>query len=154
MGGGTDVEPRAVACARENAKFFKVQDRFTVEERPLFPQGKADLIVCNPPWVPEAPKNRVDKAVFDENSQMLEGFLAGLKQHLEPGGRGALVISNLAELLGLRESDALTSLFTKYGLTCTQRRSIPAKHGKAKDPSDPLHGVRSREVTSMYVLTA
>lgn len=151
---GTDVEPRAVACARENAKFFKVSDRFTVEERALFPAGKADLIVCNPPWVPEAPKNRVDRAVFDEGSAMLQGFLSGLAAHLERGGRGALVISNLAELLGLREPGALDALFSEHGLTCVRKHSIPARHGKAKDKDDPLHAVRSREVTTMYVLTA
>lgn len=100
---GTDVEPRAVACAKENAERFVVADRFTVEERALYPDGQADLVVCNPPWLPEAPKNRVDRAVFDEGGQMLEGFLAGLAAHLAPGRRGVLLLSDLAELLGLRK---------------------------------------------------
>jgi Ribosomal protein L11 methyltransferase (PrmA) len=150
---GTDIEPRAVACAKENAQFFKVADRFTVEERPLFPSGRADLVVCNPPWVPEPPKNRVDRAVFDDESQMLKGFLDGLPKHLSANGRGALIISNLAELLGLRDPDFLTNLFTEYALKCTARFEVTAKHGKAKDTSDPLHAARSKEVTTLYVLT-
>lgn len=149
---GTDIEPRAVACARDNAKFFKVSDRFTIEEKSLFPDGKADLIICNPPWVPEAPKNRVDRAVFDEGNQMLIGFLSGLKKHLTKGGRGALIISNLGELLGLREPGALEAMFTEYGLEELRRYTIPAKHGKAKDKDDPMHAVRSKEITTMYVL--
>ncbi len=151
---GTDIDARAVACARENAKFFKVAEQFTVEERSLFPEGKADLIVCNPPWVPEPPKNRVDHAVFDEDSRVLLGFLEGLRAHLAPGGRGALLLSNLAELLGLREPGFLARELERCKLTVAARFEMPAKHGKAKDQSDPLYAVRSKELTSLYVLTA
>jgi SAM-dependent methyltransferase len=149
---GTDTDPRAVACAEENAKFFKVQERFTIEERALFPKGRADLVVCNPPWVPEPPKNRVDRAVFDEGSQMLKAFLEGLPKHLNEGGRGALIISNLAELLGLREPGFLEAEFAKCLLKVVGRFDMTAKHGKAKDTRDPLHAARSKEVTTLYVL--
>ena len=149
---GTDTDPRAVACAQENAKFFKVEERFTIEEKPLFPFGRADLVVCNPPWVPEPPKNRVDRAVFDEGSKMLLGFLEGLPKHLEKNGRGALLISNLAELLGLREPGFLEAEFDRNLLKVVGRFDMTAKHGKAKDASDPLHMVRSKEVTTLYVL--
>jgi SAM-dependent methyltransferase len=151
---GTDLEPRAVACARDNAKAFKVEGAFRVEERPLFPEGRADLVVCNPPWVPEPPKNRVDRAVFDEGSAMLTAFLEGLPAHLDRGGRGALIISNLAELLGLRAPGFLEQEFERCGLRIAGRHDIGAKHGKAKDPSDPLHAARSKEVTTLYVLQA
>ncbi len=150
----TDVEPRAVACAKENAQFFKLSDRFTVEERALFPEGRADLVVCNPPWVPEPPKNRVDRAVFDDDGAMLRGYLEGLKKHLTPGGRGALVISNLAVLLGLRDAGFLKSEFERCGLKLQASFDMTAKHGKAKDTSDPLHAVRAKEVTTLYVLAA
>lgn len=150
---GTDLDERAVACARENAKHFKVSDLFTVEERALFPDGRADLIVCNPPWVPETPKNRVDAAVFDEGGQMLRAFLEGLKDHLTRGGRGVLLLSDLAVLLGLRAPDFLKREFERCGLTLRASFSTPAKHGKAKDSGDPLHAVRSKEVTTMYVLS-
>lgn len=151
---GTDIEPRAVACARENAQFYKVSERFVVHEQPLFPDGRADVVVFNPPWVPEPPKNRVDRAVFDEGSATLEAFLAGLKEHLLPRGRGVLILSNLAELLGLRPAGFLEERFAAHGLKCTKQLSTPAKHGKAKDPSDPLHQARSKEVTTLYVLEA
>lgn len=149
----TDIEPRAVACAKENAERFGVTDRFTVEERPLFPDGRADLVVCNPPWLPEAPKNRVDRAVFDEGGLVLEGFLSGLAAHLAPGGRGVLLLSDLAELLGLRKAGWLESEFARHGLRVLSKTSVKAKHGKAKDPDDRLHAVRSRETTSLYVLS-
>lgn len=149
---GTDVEPRAVACATENARAFGVSDRFTILEQPLFPPGRADLVVCNPPWVPEPPKNRVDRAVFDEDSAMLRSFLDGLREHLAPGGRGVLILSNLAELIGLRAPGALDEAFAAAGLRCTKRFESPAKHPKAKDRSDPLHAARAKEVTTLFVL--
>lgn len=150
---GTDVEPRAVACARENASLFKVGDRFTIEERELFPEGRADLVVCNPPWLPEPPKTRLDRAVFDEGGGMLSGFLSGLPTHLTPGGRGALVLSNLAELLGLRPPDFLDRELERCGLRVRERFEAKPSHGRAQDAADPLHKARSAEVTSLYLLT-
>ena len=150
----TDLEPRAVECAKENAKVFGVESQLTVEERPLFPQGRADLVVCNPPWVPEAPKNRVDRAVFDEGGAMLEAFLEGVPAHLALKGRGVLLISNLAELLGLRAPGALEAAFARHGLTCVKKLDARARHQKAKDTEDALYAVRSKEVVSLYVLQA
>ncbi len=150
----TDVEPRAVACATENARALKLADRFTVLLQPLFPEGLADLIVCNPPWLPEPAKNRFDRAVFDEQSGFLLGFLDGLKHHLTPGGRGLLVLSDLAELLGLRALGWLEAQLHERGLTIDARWSTPARHGKAFDSTDPLHHARSRERTTLFQLRA
>ncbi len=149
----TDCDSRAVACAQENAERLGLAKRFQVLEADLFPEGKADLVVCNPPWIPEPPKNRVDRAVFDEDNQFLRRFLEGLPTHLTPGGEGLLIISDLAVLLGLRPQGWLEEQFARCGLTVKWKRSTPAKHSKAKDRSDPLHTARSREVTTLYCLT-
>lgn len=150
---GTDLDSRAIACAAENIERFGVRSRFRVEQRELFPAGRADLVVCNPPWIPEPPKNRVDRAVFDEDSAMLKSFLAELPDHLTPGGRGVLLISNLAECLGLRDADFLKNAFANAGLRVVKHLEMAAKHGKARDTTDPLHAARSKEVTSMWVLS-
>lgn len=149
----TDLEPRAVACALDNAKRLGLASRFTVLQRALFPDGRAELVVCNPPWLPEAPRSRFDAAVFDEDSAFLLGFLAGLPGHLAPGGRGLLVISDLAELLGLRPPGWLEARIAEAGLAITRRHSTKPRHGKAKDKADPLHAARSRETTTLYELT-
>jgi methylase of polypeptide subunit release factors len=149
---GTDRDSRAVACARENAERLGFSKRFTVLETDLFPPGKADLIVSNPPWIPEPPKNRVDYAVFDEDNRFLLGFLDGLTEHLKPGGEGLLLLSDLAVLLGLRSADWLDEQLARCGLVVQWKRSTPARHSKAKDRSDPLHEARSREVTTLYGL--
>jgi methylase of polypeptide subunit release factors len=150
----TDVEPRAVVCARENAKALGFEKRFEVQERSGYPEGKADLVVCNPPWIPEAPKNRVDRAVFDEGSAFLLEFLEGLSAHLNEGGRGVLLISNLAELLGLREEGWLEAQFERCGLAVELQTKAKPRHDKAKDKGDRLHEARSKEITSLYVLSS
>ena len=148
----TDTDPRAVACARDNAARLRLSDRFSAEVRALFPEGRADLVVCNPPWIPEEPKNRVDRAVFDPEGRFLTGFLSGVGEHLKPGGEAYLLISNLAEILELRPPGALEEAFSSAALGVRWRRDAQAAHGKAKDPGDPLHAARSREVTSLYCL--
>ncbi|MBL8918937.1 MAG: class I SAM-dependent methyltransferase [Myxococcaceae bacterium] len=149
----TDLEPRAVACAADNASRLQLSRRFVAEQRALFPEGRADLVVCNPPWIPEAPKSRFDAAVFDEGSAFLLAFLNGLAPHLEPGGRGLLIISDLAELLGLRPRGWLQERIAAAGLVIARRHAAKPRHGKARDRSDPLHAARSREVTTLYELT-
>ncbi|MDX2011337.1 MAG: class I SAM-dependent methyltransferase [Myxococcaceae bacterium] len=148
----TDVEPRAVACARDNAARLGLSNRVLVEERSLFPPGRADLVVCNPPWVPEPPKNRFDVAVFDEGSAFVLGFLSGLAEHLTPAGRGLLVISDLAVHLGLRPAGWLEVAVAEAGLAVSRRWSTTPSHARARDRSDPLHAARSREVTTLYEL--
>ncbi len=71
----------------------------------LFPEGRAALIVCNPPWVPARPSSPLEHGIYDFESRMLRGFLRGLSAHLAPGGEGWLVMSDLAEHLGLRPRD-------------------------------------------------
>jgi SAM-dependent methyltransferase len=148
----TDCDARAVACARENAERLGLARRFQAVESDLFPEGRADLVISNPPWIPEPPKNRVDRAVFDEDSLFLRCFLEGLSAHLAPGGEGLLLLSNLAVLLGLRPQGWLEEQLARCALKVKWSRSTPARHSKAKDRSDPLHAARSREVTTLYCL--
>jgi SAM-dependent methyltransferase len=146
----TDTDARAVACARDNAERLGLASRFQVLEADLFPPGTADFIVSNPPWIPEPPKNRVDRAVFDDDNRFLLGFLEGLQTHLNPGGQGLLVLSDLAVLLGLRPSGWLEQQLAQRGLAVKWKRSAPARHSKARDKGDPLHAARSRELTTLY----
>ncbi|KUL35689.1 methylase [Streptomyces sp. NRRL F-4489] len=148
----TDQDPRALACARENTARLGVADRVEVVEADLFPPGRAPLIVCNPPWVPAKPTSPVERAVYDPGNRMLHGFLSGLADHLTPGGEGWLILSDLAEHLGLRSRAELLDAFAKGGLTVLGRLDIAPRHPRARDTSDPLHVARAAEVTSLWRL--
>jgi prophage antirepressor-like protein len=85
---------------------------------------------------------------------MLRGFLSGLKAHLSPGGEGWLILSDLAEHLGLRTREQLLQWISEAGLEVVGRLDARPKHPKASDPSDPLHRARAAEVTSLWRLAA
>lgn len=148
----TDSEPRAVACARENAGRLGLSDRVEVRQGLLFPDGRADLVLCNPPWIPADAHTPLERAVYDPGGRFLAGFLSGLADHLAPGGEGWLLLSDLAERLGLREPGELETAFARAGLRRVERRDAPASHPRSKDPEDPLHEARAGEVTSLHVL--
>jgi hypothetical protein len=49
----TDLDARAVACARENLRTLGLSERVDVMQTDLFPDGRAALVVCNPPYARE-----------------------------------------------------------------------------------------------------
>ena len=154
----TDLDPRALACAAENLQRLGVGgqagSKVQLLQTSLFPPGRAHLVVCNPPWLPARPSSPIEHAVYDEGSAMLLGFLAGLPAHLEPQGEGWLILSDLAEHLGLRSRAALLDAIATAGLQVVGRLDTKPVHGKAFDAADPLHAARAREVTSLWRLVA
>lgn len=148
----TDSEPRALKCAYENIRRLGFDQQVEVQATAFFPQGKAGLIVCNPPWVPARPTSRLENAVYDFESAMLRGFLNNVANHLAENGEVWLILSNLAELLGLREPGDLHSWIESAGLEAIGSIQTEPRHAKAKDKEDPLFEARSREVTSLWKL--
>src|SRR5207237_9875287 len=112
----TDMDPRALGCARENLARLDVAEQVDVVQADLFPEGRAALVVCNPPWVPARPSSPIERGIYDPESRMLHGFLGALPAHLEPGGEGWLILSDLAEHLGLRPRSELLAAFDAAGL--------------------------------------
>lgn len=148
----TDNSPRALACAAENVQRLNMQSNIQLLQADLFPEGKADLIVCNPPWLPAKANAPIEHAVYDPESKMLKGFLKGVKAHLTPEGEAWLVMSDLAEHIGLRAADDLQNWFAEAGLNVAEQLQVAPKHAKSSDQSDPLYAARAKEVTSLYRL--
>jgi SAM-dependent methyltransferase len=148
----TDMDPRALTCARENLRRLHVDDQVTLLQADLFPEGRAPLVICNPPWIPARPSSPIEHAVYDPESRMLRGFLSGLTQHLEPGGEGWLILSDLAEHLGLRSRAELLAAIDTAGLQVLGKADIRPQHPKVSDQTDPLHAARAAELTSLWRL--
>ena len=107
----TEISPPAVAIARKNIERLGLTGRVLVEEGDLFePLNNMvdvrpfDLIVSNPPYIPTAQMETLDRSVKDyEPLQALDGGLDGLVIHrrildqsperLVPGGRVFLEIA-------------------------------------------------------------
>jgi len=164
----TDNDPRAVACARENMRIAGIDDRVRVVRADLFPapesisEGvtedvsglpeKSSLIIFNPPWIPAKPVTRRERAVYDPKSDVLHRFLSALPNRLKPDGEAWLLISDLAEHLGLRARGELTGAFKKAGLKVIEKTDAPPAQNRSRDPGDPLHFARSAEIVSLWRL--
>ncbi|NLD86548.1 MAG: class I SAM-dependent methyltransferase [Actinomycetales bacterium] len=152
----TDINPRAVRCARDNVDRLGLADRVVVEQADLWPAGdeRADVVVCNPPWIPGRPTSALEQGIYDPKSDVLHRYLAGLANRLTPGGEGWLILSDLAELLGLRTREELLRRISEAGLVVVDTIDTAARHSRAADDTDPLHAARSRERTSLWRLRA
>ncbi|MEU6762979.1 class I SAM-dependent methyltransferase [Streptomyces sp. NPDC046853] len=149
----TDDNPRALACARANISRLGLTGQVEIATGgELFPPGRAALVVCNPPWIPAKPNSALEHGVYDPKGAMLHAFLTGLAAHLLPGGEGWLIMSDLAEHLGLRAPGALRSAIAAAGLRVADRLDTRPRHSRATDPADPLHAARAAEVTSLWRL--
>jgi methylase of polypeptide subunit release factors len=148
----TDQDDRALACAKDNIALLNLGSQIEIVKANLFPAGMASLIVCNPPWVPARPSSTLEHAVYDPESQMLKGFLAGLQDHLSPGGEAWLILSDLAEHLELRTRKELLTWIEDAGLVVLDRIDTKPKHPKSFDDSDSLYFARAAELTSLWRL--
>lgn len=148
----TDIDDRAITCAQENIRRLGLQSKVDICKANLFPEGRAALIVCNPPWLPARPSSSLERAVYDPNSQMVKGFLEKLNKHLLPNGEGWLIISDLAEHLGLRTREELLAWIEQAGLKVIARLDTEPTHPKTFDQANALHSARSKEVTSLWRL--
>jgi len=148
----TDQDDRAITCAKENINRLNLNKQIEIQKTNLFPAEKAALIVCNPPWLPARPSSSLEHAVYDPESQMLKGFLSNLKDHLLPSGEAWLILSDLAEHLGLRSREDLLSWIDLAGLKVIARMDTKPQHPKVLDKTNALHTARSRETTSLWRL--
>ena len=149
----TDLNPRALTCASENFTRLELAN-VQLQQADLYPTDapRANLIVCNPPWLPAKPSSPLEYAVYDANSKMLLGFLKGVKTHLAERGEVWLILSDLAEHLQLRTRKELLGWFSDSGLKVKYRLDTKPKHSRSQDDTDPLFAARSAEVTSLWCL--
>ncbi len=148
----TDVEPRAVACARENVERLGLAARVEVRQADLFAEAEADLVVSNPPWLPDEANTPLERAVYDPGGSFLERLVLGLPSHLAPGGEAWIVLSDLAELLGLRPPGHVAALAARAGGRAADADAARPAHRRARDAADPLHAFRARERTRLFRL--
>jgi hypothetical protein len=108
--------------------------------------------VSNPPWLPDEARTPLERAVYDPGGAFLERLVLGLPDRLAPGGEAWIVISDLAERLGVRPAGHVEALAARAGLRVSDVRSAKAAHPRARDQTDPLHAFRASEVTRLYRL--
>ncbi len=118
-----DISPAALQLAEENAALNEVSPRITFLPSDWFEQveGKFDLIVANPPYIPREELSHLAVEVRDHEPQVaLDGGEDGVKEivrivqdlpeHLIPGGVAVLEI-------GDGQGDRVSEIASRTGLT-------------------------------------
>ncbi|MDI6403139.1 class I SAM-dependent methyltransferase, partial [Balneolaceae bacterium ANBcel3] len=92
-----DIHPNALNSIHEDAERIDCSQRISLVHSDLFDQvkQKADLIVCNPPWLAaEHPPEGMDQAIFYEE-EFFNRFFAQSLSVLNPGGKLLVFFSNI-----------------------------------------------------------
>lgn len=99
-----DVNPVAVAAARDNAERNAVADRVEVRESDVFEavDGEFDLIVFDPPYRWFAPRDLLEAASTDEDYRAMTAFFRQARGHLASEGRMLIAFGTSGDLGYLR----------------------------------------------------
>lgn len=148
----TDNHLPAVQCALNNIENLKLSEKIKVLHQDFFPDDMANLIVCNPPWLPAKPTSAIEAALYDPKHSMLHHILRESGQYLVENGELWLIMSDLAEHLGLRAVGSLPLWFDQYGWQIAAQFHTTPTHQKARDQQDTLAFARQKECTYLYCL--
>ena len=107
-----DLNPDAVAAAKENCRRHGVDDRVECRVGDLFgpTDGSFDLIVFDPPFRWFAPDTLLEMAFADEDYSTLTTFFEHVGDHLSPRGRVLLFFGTTGDLEYLDELTAGAAL--------------------------------------------
>ncbi len=91
-----DINPAAVECAKRNAELNGA--KMETAQSDLFERisGKFDLIVFNPPYLPEEQDEKSRAWAGGKSLEVITRFTEGVKEHLEKDGKILIVISSLS----------------------------------------------------------
>jgi hypothetical protein len=97
---GTETNPNAIVGLTEFMKDTKLSRKVELDFGNLFGRfnKQTELIVFNPPWLPESQKiSGLDEAIY-YNEDLFKDFFAGANERLLPNGKIVLLFSNLAQI--------------------------------------------------------
>ena len=172
---GTDVDHRAVACARDNARRLGLGDRLDVVRADLFPPddgshplttrimeegGGFDVVLFNPPWLPGDAPTSLDGAVYDPGRGLLRRFVSRVHRYVNRSGHVYILLSNLGALLGLYEERDLHDMFEEGNLDLVEVYEVKSKGSsrrteddESRNTADYIANARAREIISLYKLS-
>lgn len=132
----TDTNPNAIVSVRDDLASRQLSDRVQLEETDLLGAAPpADLIVCNPPWVPGDPAVPLDTGNHYP-ADWFERFFSAAAAGLGPEGRLVLLFSNFAHIAGLAATHPIADeLERNQRLYLVQRREAPVPAPSPRQPA-------------------
>ncbi len=152
---GTDTNPNAIVGLTEFMGDTKLSRKIELDCGHLF--GKFDkqteLIVFNPPWLPESHKSdNLDKAIYYDKN-MFPDFFESANKLLLPEGKVVLLFSNLGQITGATKEHPIKKELAEGGrfkLESSFKRKVKMS---SKKTNRDQHW-RSLEEVEIWVLTS
>ena len=151
---GTDTNPNAIIGLTEFMGDTKLSRKIELDFGPLFGkfEKQTELIVFNPPWLPEPDKlENIDEAIY-YNKSLFPDFFEGAKQRLLPEGKLVVLFSNLAQITNVAKEHPIEHELAEGGrfqLENCFKKSVKAASTKTKRDQH----WRSNEKVELWVLT-
>lgn len=150
----TDTNPNAIVGLTEYMGDTKLSRKIELDFAHLFGkwQKPTELIVFNPPWLPESDdKDRNDPAMH-YNESLFPDFFAGAKERLLPDGKLVLLFSNFAQITNVTDKHPIEEELAyggRFQLEKALTRAVkPASEKTKRDPH-----WRSDEQVELWILT-
>ncbi len=90
-----DINPIAVENAKHNFEKNKLKGEFLISNLFEKIQGKFDVIVCNPPYVPSDEIKHLDLDGGKNGREIIDKILSKYSEYLKENGRMYLLVSSL-----------------------------------------------------------
>ncbi len=90
-----DINPEAIEVAKTNAKKAEVEITFLVSDLFNRVDGKFDMIIFNPPYLPKDEREDKESGINTTDNGVISRFLEESKDYLKPDGSILIVVSSL-----------------------------------------------------------
>jgi len=150
---GTDINPNAIIGLTESMKGTKLSLKIEIVCGYLFAtwNKKTELIVFNPPWLPESEDlGRLDAAIYYNNT-LFSDFFQEAKKRLLPEGRIVILFSNLGQITNVTKEHPIEKELlseTRFKLDKYFKKSVKKSSEKTKRNQH----WRSTEEVELWVL--
>jgi hypothetical protein len=153
----TDINPNSIFSVRNDIQNIEsyLKGSLHLEQNHFlgtFEPEQGDLIVFNPPWIPETPEKTLDRASYYEPA-FFQDLFSELREKCPKGTIIALMFSSFARLAGLLSKnpieEALNNYKEDFQLTGLYKQKVGQKTSKKKSW---LQEIRSKEEVELYIL--
>jgi hypothetical protein len=151
---GTDTNPNAIVGLKEFMGETKLSRKIELDLGHLFGswEKQTELIVFNPPWLPESSdQDRDDEAIY-YNENLFPDFFTEAKKRLLPEGKLVLLFSNLAQVTKVTKDHPIEKELAEGGrfqLEKCLKKAVKAASDKTKRDQN----WRATEEVELWVLT-
>ena len=133
----TDINPNAIFGLQEHMGTTKLSRKIELDCASLFGkwEKQTELIVFNPPWLPETRElDNIDQAIY-YNDDLFEDFFTEAKQRLLPDGQIVLIFSNLAQITKMSKEHPIEKELAKgnrFQLESCFKKHVKSASSKTK----------------------